>query len=766
MNNFKKLIKEALTPDFLTESQRQGMEKYREMDYEVWYAPNEGYNIRGTNHIVKPSAYFLTYSEAVEHAELEIDGYLGFEDVRDDLEINENMALSKELENHPDFDTLITALEDSLRIEIEKSLRSGNYNGREGYYLRTPDVDSWSEGARESITRALDKANAKSQDYTFEYESVSDFEEDPGERTWDAAIEFFADLKGENINESPKYLDDMSYEELLDLRKRRASDFNKASWRYEPRFVKDKNNPNFLNVYIDYDIGPGGSSIALGKETMTGQIRRLSASSAMEKAREVAKDLQSKYNLEDIDIVDMENGKVNLFAVSDDFITMDPESVNEMDMNDQSNQWTQGDMLKVNRSLKLAMKTLSNYESNLARLRDDFRRHENKPNGKAFLSMIPDFSHGQMNELNRLYKGWNAAFSQYLQESVNEDEQHLKMPFANNLPQGPKRIEWYGKHLVKMMTPYDKGGPEGLLNALLDNPEDFPENWRVAPEGEVDYIESVFDEIVAFANDYNELTESVNEGWFTKKPIKSTLEGSKILTKYGIKATWDEDGNWVFKSKADEKRAREVLDESVNEMDDNDPVLMMMRANKPSKDTDSTSGIDYDEALSLRIMKRELEKEIDQLWMDMEQEAEPEGGPIADRYGDEIGSLEDRIYGISKQLRDYDMNESVGESKSYRVYLDGNYEEHYTEDSFASKEKAIKQANEMSKIHKGKIEVTADDDVNDIIWTNEPVDEELETPNELADESKQDTSASGAYESKEFDFKKMIKEGLKPNYLK
>ena len=233
------------------------------------------------------------------------------------------------------------------------------------------------------------------------------------------------------------------------------------------------------------------------------------------------------------------------------------------------------------------------------------------------------------------------------QESVNEEEQqHLKMPFANNLPQGPKRIEWYGKHLVKMMTPYDKEGPEGLLNALLDNPEDFPENWRVAPEGEVDYIESVFDEIVAFANDYNELTESVNE------------------------------------------------------MDDNDPVLMMMRANRTSKDTDSTSGIDYDEALSLRIMKRELEKEIDQLYMDMEQEAEPEGGPIADRYGDEIGSLEDRIYSISKQLRDYDMNE------------------------------------------------------------------ELETPNELADESKQDTSASGAYESKEFDFKKMIKESLKPNYLK
>ena len=69
--------------------------------------------------------------------------------------------------------------------------------------------------------------------------------------------------------------------------------------------------------------------------------------------------------------------------------------------------------------------------------------------------------------------------------------------------------------------------------------------------------------------------------------------------------------------------------------------------------------IDYDEALSLRIMRRELEKELDQLFIDMEQEAEPEGGPIADRYGDEIGSLEDRIYNINKQLYDYDMNEST-----------------------------------------------------------------------------------------------------------
>ena len=100
----------------------------------------------------------------------------------------------------------------------------------------------------------------------------------------------------------------------------------------KPRFIKDKRNPNFLNVYIDYDLGPGGASIALGKETMTGQIRRLSAAKAKIIAYDVARDLKAKYNLEDIDIQDLENGKVQIFAVSDDFIDMDPRSELSMAM--------------------------------------------------------------------------------------------------------------------------------------------------------------------------------------------------------------------------------------------------------------------------------------------------------------------------------------------------------------------------------------------------------------------------------------------------
>ena len=71
--------------------------------------------------------------------------------------------------------------------------------------------------------------------------------------------------------------------------------------------------------------------------------------------------------------------------------------------------------------------------------------------------------------------------------------------------------------------------------------------------------------------------------------------------------------------------------------------------------------IDYDEALTLRGMLADLNDERDQLFRDMENDpsVEPEGGPVADEYGDRLNKIEDRIYKISKQLRDYDMNENI-----------------------------------------------------------------------------------------------------------
>ena len=214
------------------------------------------------------------------------------------------------------------------------------------------------------------------------------------------------------------------------LNEKSIEDYRRVS---SPRAKKDKNNPNFLNVFIDYDIGSGGATMALGQETMTGQIRRLSSERALLIMNNIATMLQNKYDVEDIEVTDLENGKVKLFVVSDDFIDM---------------------------------------------------------------------------------KG-------------------------------------------------DEFGDFGL-----------PGNLK--------------------------------------------------------------------------------------EIDVNDPALVKARAAKIAKDKQpepSRGGLDFEDVMYLRDDKKDLEDRIARLYREMEQEAEPEGGPIADQYADELHKLEDKLYKVTKQIKNYDMNE-------------------------------------------------------------------------------------------------------------
>jgi hypothetical protein len=97
---------------------------------------------------------------------------------------------------------------------------------------------------------------------------------------------------------------------------------------FKPYVVKDKNNPNFLKVFIQYPTGTGFTT-ALGQRTMTGQDREYGADKAMKIGQAVAAKLESKYNLEDIEVSDNDAGKVIVFAVSDDFIKMNTPSLDE-----------------------------------------------------------------------------------------------------------------------------------------------------------------------------------------------------------------------------------------------------------------------------------------------------------------------------------------------------------------------------------------------------------------------------------------------------
>jgi hypothetical protein len=97
---------------------------------------------------------------------------------------------------------------------------------------------------------------------------------------------------------------------------------------FKPVVRKDKSFPNFLYVDIAYPAGSGVLSIG-GDKTMSGQDRETGAAKALAMGNEIVKKLEAKYNIEDIEVKDLKNGKVQVFAVSDDFTKMSTPSLNE-----------------------------------------------------------------------------------------------------------------------------------------------------------------------------------------------------------------------------------------------------------------------------------------------------------------------------------------------------------------------------------------------------------------------------------------------------
>lgn len=89
---------------------------------------------------------------------------------------------------------------------------------------------------------------------------------------------------------------------------------------------KDKNNPNFIYIDIKYTTGMGGALTALGSTTMSGSARKKGAERAMVIAKDTADELEKSYQLDDIDVQDLNNGKVQIFAVSDEFNNIDPKT--------------------------------------------------------------------------------------------------------------------------------------------------------------------------------------------------------------------------------------------------------------------------------------------------------------------------------------------------------------------------------------------------------------------------------------------------------
>lgn len=110
------------------------------------------------------------------------------------------------------------------------------------------------------------------------------------------------------------------------LEKKRASGLKEVEETNDRVAYKDKNNPNFLYIDVKYTTGMGGFLTALGSDTMSGSARKKGLERALVIAKDTAEELEKQYNIEDIGVEDLENGKVQIFAVSDDFINVDPKT--------------------------------------------------------------------------------------------------------------------------------------------------------------------------------------------------------------------------------------------------------------------------------------------------------------------------------------------------------------------------------------------------------------------------------------------------------
>ena len=111
-------------------------------------------------------------------------------------------------------------------------------------------------------------------------------------------------------------------------------------------------------------------------------------------------------------------------------------------------------------------------------------------------------------------------------------------------------------------------------------------------------------------------------------------------------------------------------EEAIEEIDRNDPVMMKMRATKDQK---SDFGKAYGDAVKTAYGNDKnakklafLKKEKEQLMRDMEQEAEPEGGPIADEYGSKLNRID---IAIAKLEGRKEMTYDQAISEGFKDYL-------------------------------------------------------------------------------------------------
>ena len=126
--------------------------------------------------------------------------------------------------------------------------------------------------------------------------------------------------------------------------------------------------------------------------------------------------------------------------------------------------------------------------------------------------------------------------------------------------------------------------------------------------------------------------------------------GEGVATKYafGKRANKGTPKDWKSAPSIPNRSSKAMDYKELWEMDVNDPVLMAMRAKKdapkPQVQKPQVQKLNPNQAKINMLLKKRAEIE-----RDMEQEAEPEGGPIADKYGDMLNRIDKALAALKGQ---------------------------------------------------------------------------------------------------------------------
>ena len=143
------------------------------------------------------------------------------------------------------------------------------------------------------------------------------------------------------------------------------------------------------------------------------------------------------------------------------------------------------------------------------------------------------------------------------------------------------------------------------------------------------------------------IDESMDEGMMSL--IDAIRQDSKDVKDF-VKNVFKDSEFKKMKNDKDFIKYLKSIYEGINEMGINDPIMIKLRAAQMKRNKDAAKKVEKQKKINpdYKALKnapkiKALKKKRAQIMRDMEQEAEPEGGKIADRYGKELNKIDNDI---------------------------------------------------------------------------------------------------------------------------